>query len=170
MTDHNESVPPSVRLGEVVPPEDPEDWTSPLTWLMAAGMLAAPVVGGAWFAAATPTDPAVALGGTAILAAVVAAGAAITGATQRGALRAAMTTIGAALFGALGLVVAGNVVADGASLGVAVAAASAGGLATVPAAGVAGLISDRRRLRRVLSPAVLGGVIAALGVQNVFGP
>ena len=35
-------VPVSVRLGNVVPPEDPEDWTQPLTWVAAAGMLAAP--------------------------------------------------------------------------------------------------------------------------------
>jgi hypothetical protein len=170
MTDHDDSAPPSVRLGEVVPPEDPEDWTSPLTWVMAAGMLAGPVVGGAWFALAAPTDPAEALTGTAILAAVVAAGAAMTGATQRGGLRAALTTVGAALFGALGLVVAGYALAGGTSLGVALAAASAGAFAAVPAAGVAGLLADKSRLRRILSPAVMGGAIAALGVRNLFGP
>jgi cysteinyl-tRNA synthetase len=32
-------VPVSVQLGNVVPPEDPEDWTRPLTWAAAAGML-----------------------------------------------------------------------------------------------------------------------------------
>ena len=40
MTDED-LVPVSVRLGEVVPPEDPEDWTRPLTWVAALGMLAA---------------------------------------------------------------------------------------------------------------------------------
>ena len=37
-------VPVSVRLGEVVPPEDPEDWTRPLTWVAAGGMLVGPIV------------------------------------------------------------------------------------------------------------------------------
>ena len=42
-------VPISVRLGEVVPPEDPEDWTRPLTWVAAFGMLAGPLIALAWF-------------------------------------------------------------------------------------------------------------------------
>ena len=37
-------VPVSVRLGAVVPPEDPEDWTRPLTWVAALGMLAGPIL------------------------------------------------------------------------------------------------------------------------------
>ncbi|MGH2454831.1 MAG: hypothetical protein ACRDHD_01025, partial [Candidatus Limnocylindria bacterium] len=41
-------VPVSVRLGAVVPPEEPEDWTRPLTWAAAAGMLTAPAVAGGW--------------------------------------------------------------------------------------------------------------------------
>ena len=48
-------VPVSVRLGAVVPPEDPEDWTRPLTWVAALGMLAAPIVAVAWFVIAPPT-------------------------------------------------------------------------------------------------------------------
>ena len=49
-------VPVSVRLGEVVPPDDPEDWTRPLTWVAAIGMLAAPAVALAWYAVAPPDD------------------------------------------------------------------------------------------------------------------
>jgi hypothetical protein len=168
MTDPSH-VPASVQLGEVVPPEDPEDWGRPLTWIMAAGMLVAPLVAAGWFIVAAPTDPAMAVAGTSALAAIVAAGAATTGATQRGARRAAFTTIGAGLFGALGMVVAGSVVADGASLGVAVAAATAGGFGSVPAAGLAALLADAPRLRRFLSPALVGGLIAFLGVQNLYG-
>ena len=167
MTDTSH-VPPSVQLGEVVPPEDPEDWGRPLTWVLAAGMLAAPLAAVGWFMVAAPTDPATAVTGTSVLAAIVAAGGATAGATQRGARRAAFTTIGAGLFGALGVVVAGSVVADGASLGVAVAAATAGGFGCVPAAGLAALLPDAPRLRRFLSPALVGGAIAFLGVQNLF--
>jgi len=165
----SDNVPPSVRLGEVVPPEDPEDWGRPLTWVVAAGMLIAPVAGALWFAAVGPTDPTASLTGTSILAAVLAAGAAITGATQRGAARAALTTIGAGLFGALGLVVAGNAIAGGASLAIGFAAATAGGFGSVPAAGIAALVADAPRLRRFLSPAVVGGLVAFLGVRNLFG-
>jgi predicted membrane-bound dolichyl-phosphate-mannose-protein mannosyltransferase len=164
-----ENVPPSVRLGEVVPPEDPEDWGRPLTWVVAAGMLIAPVAGAVWFATAAPTDPSTALTGTSILAAALASGAAITGGTQRGGGRAAMTTIGAGLFGALGVIVAGSLVAGGASLGVATAAAVGGGFASVPAAGVAALLGHAPRLRRFISPALIGGVVGLLGVRNLFG-
>jgi hypothetical protein len=163
-----DNVPPSVRLGEVVPPEDPEDWGRPLTWVVAAGMLVAPVVGAGWFLAAAPTDPTTALTGTSALAAVLAGGAATTGATQRGLRRAGFTTIGAGLFGALGLVVAGSVVADGASLGVATAAAVGGGLGTVPAAGLAALLADAGRARRFLSPALAGAATAVIAVQSLF--
>jgi FtsH-binding integral membrane protein len=163
-----DNVPPSVRLGEVVPPEDPEDWGRPLTWVVAAGMLVAPVAGATWFAVAGPTDPSAALIGTALLAAAVAGGAAVTGATQRGGIRAAVTTIGAALFSALGVIVAASLVGGGASTGVATAAAVCGGFASVPAAGVAGLLADASRLRRFLSPALIGAVVAFLGVRNLF--
>ena len=53
----DELVPVSVRLGNVVPPEDPEDWTQPLTWVAAAGMLAAPLVALLWFWLFPPADP-----------------------------------------------------------------------------------------------------------------
>ena len=49
-------VPVSVRLGAVVPPEDPEDWTRPLTWVAATGMLAAPAVALAWYLVGAPRD------------------------------------------------------------------------------------------------------------------
>ena len=49
-------VPVSVRLGAVVPPEDPEDWTRPLTWVAALGMLAGPIVTFGWFLFARPTS------------------------------------------------------------------------------------------------------------------
>ncbi len=49
-------VPVSVRLGTVVPPEDPEDWTRPLTWVAAIGMLAAPAILVGWYLLVAPTD------------------------------------------------------------------------------------------------------------------
>ena len=33
----------------MVPPEEPEDWTRPLTWVAALGILAGPAVTLAWF-------------------------------------------------------------------------------------------------------------------------
>jgi hypothetical protein len=39
----------------------------------------------------------------------------------------------------------------------------------VPAAGIAALIADAPRLRRFISPALIGGVVAFLGVRNLFG-
>ena len=81
-------VPVSVRLGEVVPPEDPEDWTRPLTWVAAFGMLAGPIVALAWFVVAPPENAAAALPPTYLVATSLAAGAAVTGATQVGAARA----------------------------------------------------------------------------------
>jgi hypothetical protein len=164
-----DNVPPSVRLGEVVPPEDPEDWGRPLTWVVAAGMLVAPLAGAFWFAIEAPTNPSSALTGTSILAAVLASGAAITGATQRGGGRAAASTIGAGLFGALGVILAASLVANGSSITVATAVAVCGGFGSVPAAGIAALIADAPRPRRFISPALIGGVVAFLGVRNLFG-
>jgi hypothetical protein len=163
-----DNVPPSVRLGEVVPPEDPEDWGSPLTWVVAAGMLVAPLVAALWFLLATPADPAEVVGGIAALAAVLAAGAAVTGATQKGARRAGLTTVGAGLFGALGAVVVGSVVADGAALGIAASAAVAGVIGCAPAATLAALLAGAGRARRVVSPALAGGATAVLVAQLLF--
>ena len=94
-------VPVSVRLGEVVPPEDPEDWTRPLTWVAAAGMLAAPLAGAGLVllggARPTPGRPSPARW---LVAVVLAGGAALAGAHAAGArLRAFTGTIAAGLFG-----------------------------------------------------------------------
>ena len=99
-------VPVSVRLGEVVPPEDPEDWTKPLTWVAAAGMLMGPMLALAWFGVARQ-DGRGPEAGTWLLAGAVALGAVVTGATQRGALRAWTATVVAALFAALVVVIVG---------------------------------------------------------------
>src|SRR3990170_7504067 len=73
-------VPVSVRLGNVVPPEDPEDWTRPLTWVVAFGMLAGPLVAFGWFVVAPPNQGVQALPSTFAVAVALAAGAAATGA------------------------------------------------------------------------------------------
>jgi len=161
-------VPPSVQLGEVVPPEDPEDWRQPLTWVVAGGMLAAPAVATAWFIVAPPADPYAAIPGTSVVAAVLAAGAAVTGASQRGGRRALMGTLGAGLFGALGLVLVGNVLAGGVALGTAVGAALAGAGGSLAAAVLAGLLASAGRLRRSLSPALAGAIAAVVLTRLLF--
>ena len=100
-------VPVSVRLGNVVPPEDPEDWTRPLTWVAALGMLAGPIVTLVWFFVAPPGQAQQALPATYLVATSLAGGAAATGATQHGAARASTATLGAGLFGALAIVILG---------------------------------------------------------------
>ena len=70
----DELVPVSVRLGTVVPPEDPEDWTQPLTWVAAAGMLAAPLVALLWFWLSPPAIGDADSPGTFLVAAAVALG------------------------------------------------------------------------------------------------
>ncbi|MGH2427949.1 MAG: hypothetical protein ACRDGV_03525, partial [Candidatus Limnocylindria bacterium] len=85
MTEEDDAVPVSVRLGEVVPPEDPEDWTRPLTWMAALGMLLGPLMALAWFLAARPTEGHTPLLGTWLVAAALAGGAALAGSTQLGA-------------------------------------------------------------------------------------
>lgn len=114
-----EVVPVSVRLGEVVPPEDPEDWTRPLTWVAAIGMLAAAAVAVAWFAIAPPSQGVQALPATYLVAIAVAAGASATGATQQGVARAATATLGAGLFGSLVVIMVGVVMAGERQAGVA---------------------------------------------------
>ena len=168
MTDDN--VPPSVRLGEVVPPEDPEDWGRPLTWVVAVGMLVAPLTAAVWFASAPPGDPADEVTGISVVAALLAVGAALTGATQRGARRALFATVGAGLFGALGVVVAGSVVADGSALGIATLVASTGMIGAVAAATLASLLAEAGRVRRFVSPAIAGGATAVLVVRLLLGP
>jgi hypothetical protein len=162
-------VPVSVRLGEVVPPEDPEDWTRPLTWMAAAGMLVAPAIALAWFAIARPTEGAPSPL-TWILAAVLVAGAALTGASQASAPWAFAGTLGSGLFGALATVIIGLALADGRQVEVAsptLAHAFNASLAGLAGVGVASLvaaatISVRARWLRWLVTAVSG--LAAVGV------
>ena len=170
-------VPISVRLGEVVPPEDPEDWTRPLTWVAALGMLAGPLAALGWFAVAPPTDAVRALPATQLVAVALVAGAAATGATQIGVARAWTATLAAGLFGALVIVILGVVTAGERQVGaasptlahgVASAAAGLGGatLASLTAALVARIGS---RIARFLVAVVPGGVAAA-GIVGLLLP
>jgi hypothetical protein len=172
--DDDDSVPVSVRLGEVVPPEDPEDWTRPLTWVVALGMLAGPLAALVWFVVARPSTGALGTP-TLVVAAALAAGAALTGATQQGAVRAWTATVGAGLFGALSIVVLGVVLAGERTVGsmpptVAQAVmAVVGGLAgTAGAAISAAAVATRRRLLRMTVPAAIGAAIpAAIGALGI---
>jgi hypothetical protein len=174
--DPEDLVPISVRLGTVVPPEDPEDWTRPLTWVAALGMLAAPAVALAWFTLAAPAGSATASLGTYVVAISLAAGAAIAGATQLGRVRAFTGTLGAGLLGALLVVIAGAATAGERQVGAAsptLAQAMAGslaGLAGVVPAAVAGWLAagSFSRLRRGALTAALGVVVAAVVLPNLF--
>ncbi|MGQ0608597.1 MAG: hypothetical protein ACT4OQ_09065 [Chloroflexota bacterium] len=167
----DDPVPISVRLGEVVPPEDPEDWTRPLTWVAALGMLAGPIIALAWFVGGPPTDAGGALPATSLVALALTAGAAATGATQIGAARAGAATLGAGLFGALVVIVLGVVTAGERQLGTAsptlahAFVASVGGVSgAAVAAAVAAIVARlRSRIVRFL-PAVLSGVTVGLAV------
>ena len=170
-------VPISVRLGDVVPPEDPEDWTRPLTWVAALGMLAAPLVTLAWFLAAAPSDARESLPATHAVAAALAGGAAATGATQLGMARAWTATLGAGLFGALVVVMLGVVMAGERQLGVAsptlahaFAAAVAGLAGSVAAAAVAAAVSRlRSRLIRFLAAVGASVAVALVAVGLLMG-
>ena len=162
-----------MRLGTVVPPEEPEDWTQPLTWLAAAGMLLAPLVAICWFVFAPPRGAREEAGGTWLLATAIIAGGALTGITQRGAWRAAAGTIGAALFAALASVVVGAVAAGGAGIvapapshaAAAAIAGLAGAVAAVPL--VYRFASHPRRAWLTASAVVLGLAVAAVVVRLV---
>ena len=176
MTD-DDLVPISVRLGEVVPPEDPEDWTRPLTWVAALGMLAAPIMALAWFVAAPPADADRALPATYMVAIFLTAGAAATGATQLGVARAWTATLGAGLFGALLVIVVGVVTAGerqvwvaSPTLGHAFAAAVAGLAGAATSAAVAGIVARLRSRIIRFAPALLAGVVAAVAVVAVMMP
>ena len=178
MTDpaDDDLVPVSVRLGAVVPPEDPEDWTRPLTWVAALGMLTAPLALLAWFWLAPPAQSEQALPATYLIAALLAAGAAATGATQQGIARAVTGTLGAALFASLVVVILGAVMAgerqvDAASPTLAHAVAgSLGGLAGSAAGSVvAGAVARHfPRPIRFLLALVAGTAIAVLAVGAVL--
>ena len=169
-------VPVSVRLGEVVPPEDPEDWTRPLTWVAALGMLAGPIAAAAWFLVAPPVAGGAQLA-TYVVAALLAVGAAGTGATQIGTTRAWTATLGAGLFGALVIVALGAIMAGERQVGSAsptlehAVTAVIGGLAgTVDAAIVAAVMAGvGSRLLRFLSGGLSGGVIAVIVVAVLSG-
>lgn len=159
-------VPISVRLGDVVPPEDPEDWTRPLTWVAALGMLAAPLVALAWFVTAAPAGARDPLPATYAVAAALAGGAAATGATQLGMARAWTATLGAGLFGALVVIMLGVIMAGERQVGAAsptlahaFAAAVAGLAGSVAAAAIAAAVSPlRSRIVRFL--ATIGAAVA----------
>lgn len=170
-------VPVSVRLGQVVAPEDPEDWTRPLTWVVALGMLAGPLAAGAWFAWAAPIDSERALPGTFLVAAFLAGGAAATGATQIGVARAWTATLGAGLFGTLVVVVlaaaaSGVNQATGTTSpalvhGATAALAGLGGAAV--ASGAAAIVArTHSRIRRFLAALVPGVAAAAGGVAALM--
>lgn len=171
----DEAVPVSVRLGEVVPPEDPEDWTRPLTWIAALGMLAGPVVALAWFLLGPPADGARALPGTYAVAVSLAAGAAATGATQQGLTRAWTGVLAASLFGALAVVVVGVAMAGERQVGAAsptvahAVAAALAGLGGAAAAASAALLARRvPRAVRFLPSVLAGAALAALLVGRLL--
>jgi hypothetical protein len=170
-------VPISVRLGEVVPPEDPEDWTRPLTWVAAIGMLAGPLAALAWFLVAPPQQGETALPATHAVALALAGGAAATGATQQGVARASTATLGAGLFGALVVVIVGVVMAGERQVGVAsptlshAFGAALAGLAGVAAAAVFAGITARLwpRIGR-FAAALAVGLLVAWAVVGVLLP
>jgi hypothetical protein len=175
--DSEDLVPVSVRLGTVVPPEDPEDWTRPLTWVAALGMLAAPVVALAWYALAAPLDSTRALTVTWAVALALAVGAAAAGATQLGRLRAVTGTLGAALLAAVLVVGAGAVSPGGRQIGAAsptlahsMAAALAGVAGAIAAAAVGGVAAGRlTRLWRGIVTGAVGALVTGLVLPRLFG-
>jgi hypothetical protein len=175
--DPDDLVPVSVRLGPVVPPEDPEDWTRPLTWVAAAGMLAAPAVTLGWFTLAAPADSTHPVTGTWAVALVLVGGAAAAGGTQLGRLRAFTGTLVAALLAALLVVAAGAVSAGERQVGSAsptlahaVAAALAGVAGASPAAALGAFMAGAwSRLVRGLAAAALGAAVTAAVLPGLFG-
>lgn len=168
-------VPASVRLGNVVPPEDPEDWRRPLTWVAAAGMLGAPLVTFGWFVAAPPGAVSGDVVPTSVVAAVLAAGAAATGATQQGVLRAWTATLGSALFAALAVIMLGVVMAGERQVGSAsptlahAFAAAVAGLGGAAAAALVAAAVARLRSRAVrFAPALAAGLVVAVAVVGVL--
>jgi hypothetical protein len=169
-------VPVSVRLGAVIPPEDPEDWTRPLTWIAAFGMLFAPLVALVWFGLWQPATSDAALPATWLLAAAVVVGGVMTGVTQIGAGRAAAGTLGAGLLGSLLTVIVGAATAGQRQVGIASPTMTHAFFAVV--AGLAGVVAAatlmpalarlRSRWRRGLAPSAIGIVVAALVVQLLF--
>ncbi|MEO8252478.1 MAG: hypothetical protein ABI978_01280 [Chloroflexota bacterium] len=174
--DTDELVPVSVRLGTVVPPEDPEDWTRPLTWVAALGMLAAPVVTFAWFAFAAPRASDQPMVGTWAVALALVIGAAAAGGTQIGRARAITGTLGAGLLGALLIVMAGAVMAGERQIGSAsptlahAVGGSVAGLAGVLSGTVVGGLAAGAltRLQRGILAGVVGSLVAATVLPHLF--
>ena len=172
-----DAVPISVRLGTVVAPEDPEDWSRPLTWVAALGMLIAPLVALAWFWLGAPRTSSAPLPGTWAVALALVVGASAVGGTQIGGLRAFTGTLGSALFAALLTVVVGLVTAGERQFGVAsptvahaFAAAVAGLIGSLAASGVAPVYArSPSRPRRIILPAVLGSAVAVAVLPALFG-
>jgi hypothetical protein len=173
--DDEDLVPVSVRLGEVVPPEDPEDWSRPLTWVAAMGMLLGPIVALGWFITDPPSQPTQAVPATYFVALALAGGAAATGATQIGAARAFAGALGAGLFGSLVVIILGVVMAGERQVGTAsptlahaFAAAVAGLAGSADASIVAAAIArSRSRLVRFV-PALASGVVLAAIVVSIL--
>ena len=180
-------MPVSVRLGEVVPPEDPEDWTRPLTWVAAVGMLAAPAVLVGWYAIAAPHDSMRPLGGTYVVAIALVVGAAAAGGTQLGRARAIAGTLAAGLLAALLIAMVGAVAAvdvpfdcdckpgivipASPTLTHAATAALAGLAGCLPAALAEGLAArSLSRLQRGLLAAALGALVTAIVLPRLFPP
>jgi hypothetical protein len=170
-----DQVPVSIRLGTVVPPEDPEDWSRPLTWVAAIGMLAGPLAAVAWLQVARPTGSGSLLPGAVTIAGALVAGAVLTGGTQIRRGWAFAGTLGAGLFGALLTVLAGTVMAGERQLGVAsptlalsfVAAAAGAAGALTAALTTFGLANAARGWLRWLPSGTLG-IAAAVIVARVL--
>ncbi|MEX1073487.1 MAG: hypothetical protein WED86_07315 [Chloroflexota bacterium] len=175
--DDDDLVPVSVRLGTVVPPDDPEDWTRPLTWIAAIGMLAAPLVTVAWFLIGPPTLTSAPVLGTFAVALVLAAGAALVGSTQMGRLRACTGTIAAVLLAAVLVIAVGAALAGERQVGSAsptlahaLAAAVAGLAGALLASGVNALVARwRSRPARAVLSAFVGAVVALVVLPGLFG-
>jgi hypothetical protein len=174
--DEDDLVPVSVRLGNVVPPEDPEDWTRPLTLAAAAGMLLGPLAALAWFTLWAPDRLSV-LPGSFVIAGATGAGAALTGSTQQGMLRAVTATVAAALFAALVVVIAGaltsparQAVEAAPTLGQAFGGAISGFGGAIASAGLAGGLAHlHSRATRALAPAAVAIAVAILLVPQIYG-
>lgn len=168
-----DAVPVSVRLGTVVPPEDPEDWRRPLTWLAAAGMLLAPATVVLWYVLAPPTGPARPMPGTWLIAGALVVGGVLTGSTQLRPMWAAAATLGSALFAALLVVLYAVAVSPEVRVGgptpyLAEALTGAGaGLvgALVAATLMPAFTRMQSRLRRGLAPGAIGIAVSAIVVR-----
>jgi hypothetical protein len=172
----DEMVPVSVRLGVVVPPEDPEDWTRPLTWVAALGMLAPPAIALAAFTLAGPADTTHPIAATWAVAVTLVVGAAAAGGTQLGRMRAFTGTLGAALLAGLLVVIVGAVTAGERQVGSAsptlahALAASLAGLAGASPAAALGAFTAGSwpRLLRGAAAAVLGAVVTVAVLPGLF--